>query len=256
MQYRVGVVNFLNAFPLWAALEKKAEVQLFPDIPSRLAERLHRNELDAALISSVEFLRYPQGFSYHPRLCIAALTRSESIRLFVPQNHLPFREALHHTSTIYTDMASRSSVAQLRVILQNLHLTPQLKEVAIAGESILKLGRGEALLAIGDTALQYKDNPSYDLQTAYYEIFQRGFVYALWVGRSEKMHELEPLFDAAYQEWGMELEGLLAEATRRFGFTAEFTRAYLCSVIEHRLSTERKDDLEFFGALWRQISGE
>lgn len=253
MQYRVGVVNFLNAFPLWAALEKKAETQLFLDTPSRLAARLQRGELDVALISSVEFLRQPQGFAYHPGLCIAAVKESKSIRLFTATDNLPIQDALRSINCIYTDAASRSSVAQLRVILHKLGVAPQLEEVFAISERIAKLDSGEGALAIGDTALRCLNAPSYDLQTAYYEIFQRGFVYALWVGRSGIMPDLEPIFDAAHQDWVLQREALLAAAAQRYGFALDFTRAYLSNTIQYLLTAQRASDLDFFGQMWQRL---
>jgi len=251
--FRLGVVNFLNAYPLWAALQHDSRVILVPDVPSRLALELRAGNLDAALISSVEYLRHPEGFAYHPGLCIAANAESKSIRLFVNNNDSAFREKVAQTQRIYTDVASRSSVAQLRVILHELQRFPELVEVANPAERIPVLGPGEALLSIGDTALRYMHCPSYDLQTAYHTIFKRGFVYALWVGRAAIMHELQPVLDLAYQQWLGDQDTLLSEAVQRFGFDRSFAEEYLARIIGHSLSPERRADLEFFSARLRQL---
>ena len=55
---RVGAVGFLNAKPLYHRLEEFApEIRLTLDFPSRLADRLAREELDVALIPSIEYAR-------------------------------------------------------------------------------------------------------------------------------------------------------------------------------------------------------
>jgi chorismate dehydratase len=244
--FRLGVVNFLNAYPLWAALEHEAGIQLVPDLPSRLAGELRAGNLDAALISSVEYLRHPAGFVYHPQLCIAALRESYSIRLFVPDARKDFVSCARKLHRIFTDVASRSSVAQLQVILHELGLSPQLEEVTDARERIAKLNDGEALLAIGDTALAHRALPSYDMQQEYFKLFGRGFVYALWVCHSSKAAELQPLLAQAYQRYRGDRKDYWKKAAARFGFGEEFVREYLTEVIQHELASEREADLRFF----------
>ncbi len=290
---RIGVVNYLNAYPLWAAMEPEGlpvaadfhsnksgagelpaavrtfesfsrdaatagrntivpqigletSVDLVPGVPSFLAGELHAGRLDAALISSVEYLRHPQGFVYHPSLCIAATRESKSIRLFLPDASQPFAVALKNTKTIYTDIASRSSVAQLVVMLHELEINPRLEEITSAGERIAALRAGQALLSIGDTALAHMQESSYDLQQQYFELFNHGFVYALWVMRAEKRQVLEPLLNAAHEAYKADVSTYIEHAAQRFGFSAEFTQTYLTETIEHVLSPERKADLQFF----------
>lgn len=243
---RLGVVNFLNAYPLWAGLEHLPEIQLVPDVPSRLARELRAGNLDAALVSSVEYLRHPAGFNYHPQLCIAATRESRSIRLFVRSSHEEFSAAARSLTRIYTDAASRSSVAQLQVMLRELDLSPGLEEITAVGERIAGLRDSEAVLAIGDTALRHIAEPSYDLQQEYHSLFKRGFVYALWVCRAGSAAALDSILQEAYAQWQSCTPDLLAEAVRRFGFSLAFTTEYLSQVIEYRLTPERQQDLEFF----------
>lgn len=267
---RIGVVDYLNAYPLWAAMEARSRpaaaefhsnksdanvalamdlqnhVELVRGVPSFLAKELHAGRVDAALISSVEFLRHPEGFEYHNALCIAATRESESIRLFMPNVSQPFAIALQKTSTIYTDIASRSSVAQLQLLLKELGVSPALEEITHAGGRIAELRPNEALLTIGDTALAHRHEPSYDLQSQYYDTLRHGFVYALWVMRAEKSSSLEPLLSAAYYAYEANISYYLNLATERFGFPFWFTQRYLTETIQHTLSPERQVDLKFF----------
>jgi chorismate dehydratase len=172
---RIGVVDFLNAWPLWAALEDRADITLDRDVPSALVKKLHAGEVDAALISSVEYFKLPDGYTYHPNLCIGAEQEVCSIRLFVPEKAAGFSATLSNTSVIYTDIASRSSVAQLRVMLRELKADIPLVEIDGAEEKIPQLKAGEALLSIGDTALRHRECPSFDLQAEYFALFS-GFI--------------------------------------------------------------------------------
>ncbi len=59
MTYRIAAVSFLNTWPLIDALEELApeRVRLTSAVPSALAELLHADEADAALIPVVEWFR-------------------------------------------------------------------------------------------------------------------------------------------------------------------------------------------------------
>lgn len=243
---RIGVVDFLNAYPLWAALERKAEIELIRGVPSFLAEELFAGRLDAALISSVEYLRHSDGFTYHPDLCIAAEREVWSIRLFVKQTEADFSRQVKKLRRIYTDIASRSSVAQLQLILREHKAEIALEEISNVGAQISGLADDEALLTIGDTALKNMARPSYDLQEEYYRVFGHGFVYALWVYRNSLQDELRPLLGQAYADYMGDQSAYLSAAQERFGFSAEFTSDYLTRVIQHRLTPERRADLDFF----------
>lgn len=246
--HRVGVVDFLNAWPLWAALENHAGVELIRGVPSALAAKLRAGEVDAALISSVEYFRLPDGYTYHPGLCIGAEKEVCSIRLFTPANEPSFTAALGKTQVIYTDIASRSSVAQLQVMLRELKLDIPLREIHDADGKIPHLQSGEALLSIGDTALKHRERASFDLQSEYFSLFGRGFVYALWVYPKAIQNELEGLLSEVYAAYLQNAARLRRVAVDRFGFAEAFTDDYLTRVIRHELTDERRANLDFFAA--------
>lgn len=252
---RIGVVDYLNAYPLWAGLAvEDSGVALVRGVPSFLAAELLAGRVDAALISSVEYLRHREGLSFHPGLCISATRESKSIRLFVQDAKQPFATQLKDIHKIYTDISSRSSVAQLQVILAELNVQPELEEISQAGERIAALKKGEALLSIGDTALAHMSEPSFDLQREYFQIFGHGFVYALWVYRESLGKAVVPVLSHAYEIYKADIPRYLRQATERFGFPADFTENYLTEIIHHELSADRRADLEFFAAKLKQKS--
>ncbi len=244
--FKIGVVDYLNAYPLWGALEFHSTVTLVPGTPSFLAEELAQGRVDAACISSIEYWRHRNLFTYHPHLCVAAEQETQSIRVFARRTEKSFVDTARSLRVLYTTTASRSSVAQLKTVLAEIEARPLLQEVDDADQRIDWLKEGEALLAIGDVALRHRAKPSYDLQREYFQLFRRGFVYALWVYRPERASELEPLFTEAYARYKKSTPTYLEKAAQRFGFPLDFTRIYLTETIRHEMTEERQKDMEFF----------
>lgn len=242
---RLGVVNFLNAYPLFYGLESLTEVELIRDVPSRLCELLYREELDAALISSVEFYRNQKKYRFYPKLCIAATGKTESIRLYVGKD-----TSLRQVETLYADYASRSSVVLAKYILGPLQKKsiPKVEAVYPPYQNLLpKLNKNEALVVIGDEALKLRHIPSVDLGEVYHELTGRGFVYALWVylpkTNEKKLHYV---LNFAWEKAQKERDNLLKKASENFAFSFEFIQEYLLNTITYELKENLSQDMEFF----------
>ena len=72
---RFGVHNFLNASPLLLPLKEQGVdmgFQLFMDSPAALADRLKSNDLDLAMIPSVEYFKLADTYRLVPDICIAS----------------------------------------------------------------------------------------------------------------------------------------------------------------------------------------
>lgn len=252
---RIGVVNFLNAYPLWAALPKVAAaepgiaLQLEPDMPAKLVTRLAAGELDAALISSIAYFKLPVGYGIHPYLCIGARDQVWSIRLFMKDFTGDFWADVSSLEHILLDAASRSSVAQLQHILgaRSIHLPT---EETVFPERVLPgLHSGQGILAIGDTALRNRELPSYDLQQIYWQEFGREFVYALWVFRDSMRGEIESLLTRTFEEFRTAPSAYIAAAAKNFGFSDDLARQYLGEIIRYELTPQRRNDLEYFAGM-------
>lgn len=157
---RIGAVQYLNTRPLIYGLGDSLDF----DLPSRLADRLAIDELDAALIPSIELfqrLNTPRSEAlvndndwspksegrYHviSNACIACLGPVMSVRLF-------FRTRPEKTSRIAIDEGSRTSVALCRILLaKRFGIFPELEMLPI-GESIESTS-ADAVLLIGDRAI-------------------------------------------------------------------------------------------------------
>jgi chorismate dehydratase len=171
---RLGVVSYLNAEPLVYGLDGDARFRLERDVPSRVAEKLHRGESDLGMIPSIE---YAFGdYAIVPGLAIGSRGPVRSVNLY---HRLPLAEVRR----VALDTSSRTSVALTKILLhETLGAHP---EYIAHGPSLPEmLGVAEAALVIGDPAL-YLDTevPRLDLGEEWQRRTGLPFVYAFWAGR-------------------------------------------------------------------------
>src|SRR3989442_1582715 len=116
--FRVGSVPYLNAVPLTRGLEEEVVFAT----PSKLAEMLQRDELDAALVSVTEPL-FKDRYDILDGIAIASLGEVKSVVL-------AHRKALNEVKEVFCDTASLTSVHLLRVLLAERGLKPAFKPLA------------------------------------------------------------------------------------------------------------------------------
>src|SRR5438093_13077627 len=113
--FRVGSVPYLNAVPLTRGLEE----QIILVTPSKLAEMLQRDELDAALVSVTEVL-FNNRYDILDGIAVASLGEVKSVLL-------AYRRPSEEVSEVFCDTASLTSVNLLRVLLTERGLRPVFK---------------------------------------------------------------------------------------------------------------------------------
>jgi chorismate dehydratase len=178
---RVGAVSYLNAKPLYYRLTEFAPgIALEMDLPSRLADRLERGELDVALIPSVEYLRGAgRGYQIVPGFAIAARGAVRSVKLFS-------RVPLDRVERLALDAGSRTSQVLARVWLDACHgVRPGRIELLPMGVPAQE-STADAVLLIGDRAMKVPDDGYHavvDLAEAWQGMTGLPFVFALWVVR-------------------------------------------------------------------------
>src|SRR5215510_14749290 len=96
--FRVGSVRYLNAVPLTRGLEE----QVVFTTPSKLAEMLDRDELDAALVS-VTVVLLKDRYDVLDSIAIASLGEVKSVLL-------AHRKPIQEIREVYCDAASLTSV--------------------------------------------------------------------------------------------------------------------------------------------------
>jgi chorismate dehydratase len=190
---RIGAPGHLAARPLVFGLMRNSgvEVDLVYDEPGRLAVRLERGNLDAALIPSIEFLRgVGRDYIRGPALIGGIHTRS----LILVTGGDP-----SSMGRVAVNENSRTPLAVLRIVLDKLHnSTPDF--CVFKGDPDKWCEAYDGVLLTGDRGLDYclehSDSTArlYDLGEMWAALFPDPLVLSLWVyndeGLGKRLQEL------------------------------------------------------------------
>lgn len=236
---RIGVVPYLNAKPLVEGCEVWGDLAEFSFLPpSELAVRLARGELDAALVSSVEYLR--GTYEILPEVAIVSRGAVNSVLL---TGDAPIEEA----ETVNLDPSSLTSCVMTALWYRlRLRRNPTFSRHPVDSPEAL---RCDAQLAIGDTGLGRCGARPYqlDLGAAWEEWVGHPFVYAPWIVR--KGADLGPLADflmSAPARCGKSIPALAEQASSRLGIEQDICVRYLTHSLQFTLDHEARMGLETF----------
>ena len=236
--FRVGSVPYLNAVPLTRGLED----QVIFVTPSKLAEMLQRDELDAALVSVTEVL-FNDRYDILDGIAVASLGEVKSV-------FLAHRRPIEKVTEVFCDTASLTSVNLLRVLLAERGLRPEFRPLAGYEPATLP----DYAMLIGDPALNFLLGPHehqiWDLGAAWYELTQLPFVYAVWALRRgvENGRLRRQLREA--KSFGLDtLDSVISNRTE---YDPDFRKDYLSWHIHYHLGADEKRGLAKFIDLLRK----
>jgi chorismate dehydratase len=236
--FRVGSVRYLNAVPLTRGLEDEITFTT----PSKLAEMLEKDELDAALVSVSHVLAHDR-YDILDGIAIASLGEVKSVLL-------AHRKPIEEAKEIFCDTASLSSVQLLRVLLAERGLRPQFKPLPNYDFANFP----DFALLIGDPALDFvRSNPEHemwDLGSAWSDLTKLPFVYAVWaLRRGVENSVLRRLLREA-RDFGLDtLDHIIRSRT---DYDLDFRKDYLSWHIHYYLGTDEKRGLKKFAELLRK----
>jgi chorismate dehydratase len=225
-KFRIGSVKYLNAAPLTHGLE--GEITLAT--PAKLAQMLRNDELDAALVSITEVLLNDR-YDILDGVAIASLGEVYSV-------FLAHKKPLAEVREVFCDTASLTSVNLLKVLLAERGLKPEFRPL----ESYAAATEKDFVLLIGDEAIEFQRSPHthaiFDLGTAWTELTNLPFVYAVWALRrgienAELRRELRQT-----KRFGLERIDHLVEI--REEFDEDFRRDYFEWHIQYHLGEDEK----------------
>jgi len=236
--FRVGSVPYLNAVPVTRGLED--EIQFVT--PSKLAEMLRRDELDAALVSVTEVL-FNDRYDVLDGVSIASLGEVKSV--FVAH-----RYPLAEVHEIFCDPASLTSVNLLKVLLAERGIRAEL----IPLPDYEFAPSCDAVLLIGDRAIDFlraeHSHQIWDLGSAWFDLTKLPFVYAVWaLRRGVENKELRRRLREA-KEFGVDtLDHIIRTRTE---YDLDFRQDYLGWHIHYHLGSDEKRGLAKFAELLRK----
>jgi len=210
--------------------------------PSRLAELLREEKLDAALVSVTAAL-FEDRYDILDNIAVAALGEVRSV-------FLAHKKPLEETHHIFCDTASLTSVNLLKVLLAERGLTPDFSPLPNYDDA----PHHDAVLLIGDPAIRFALAPHehqlWDLGTAWAEMTKLPFVFAVWALR--RGVDTTNIRRALREAKAFGLETLDYSIQHRSEFTMEFRRDYLGWHIHYHLGADEKRGLAKFVELLRK----
>jgi len=250
---RIAASSYLNTAPLiWSFIKgsQRDAVQLFTDTaPARCAEMLTNNEVDAALVPVIEYQRIP-NIEMIPGVCVGSRSAVRSVVLVTRRNNLKKVER------VALDDSSRTSVALVKIIFREfLKFEPEWESAAPDLKSMLT--KADAALIIGDPAMKIPRDQFrvFDLATLWHEYTGLGFVFAMWMARTESVEPARSIdFGAARDEGLAHVDDIAASYETRLGLTREEIREYLTQNIAFTMDEEMKKGMNLFFELARQHS--
>lgn len=220
---RIGAVSYLNTKPLIEGLaDRRSDIDLIVDLPSRLADRLARGELDVALIPSIEFFQTP-GYQIISDACIGCRGPVMSVKVL-------FRRPPAEVKTLALDEGSRTSAALSRILLaERFDVRPQLEPLPIGSGAADTTA--DAVLLIGDRAMHPVGETfveEWDLGDVWCRWSELSFVFAMWVARpGVDLTGVDTLLSEARDRGVAKLEEIAHREYERKGITYETCLTYL-----------------------------
>jgi chorismate dehydratase len=251
---RLGRIPWINCFPVTGAIDRgivRVGADLVTGTAAELNDLLAAGELDASVVSAVEYARNAAAYHLLPGLAISANGPVHSVALF---SRRPVEEL--DGMTVLRTASSRTSVLLLELLCRHRwHVTPRFV-TARAESADLEALAGlphEAVLVIGDAALQLTARAAYpwvvDLGAEWKAWTGLPFVFAVWAARREvPAAAVRALHQRLLESraWGLgHLDLLAADAARATGVAVATCRAYL-GTLEYALGGPELEGLTTF----------
>lgn len=251
---RLGRIGYLNVLPLHYPLEQgilAGDFELVSGPPAMLNTLMDQGRLDISGCSCIEYARHPEKYLIVPDLSIGSRGPVQSVLLLSrsrPQDldgKTILVSAQTHTSAALVDL-----LLQQHIGVSPFYQTGDATAILNAGE------RPEAILCIGDEALNLRRHPDYpqrmDLGEAWREWTGQPFIFGLWIARREaacaRREEVKAgarlLIEA--KKWGQaNLDLISAEAAKNSILSEAEMRSYFSGLV-YDLGAEELAGLELF----------
>jgi chorismate dehydratase len=186
---RIGKIRYLNCLPFYFGLAEmlrdkglEAETSFFESHPVEINLAMQKGEIDAAPVSSLEYLQHQDDYFLLPELAIGT-------RLFARSVLLLSKKKIEHLSgaVIALSRESLSSSGLVRILLAKKYNHRNTFELTDQDPEAM-LRKYPAALVIGDQALFCQPKEliyKYDLGEMWQSWTGKPFVFALWAARRD-----------------------------------------------------------------------
>jgi len=239
---KVGAVSYLNTKPLIYEFDRVAEhAELLLDVPSRLADRLARGDLDVALIPVIECLAQP-GYRVVSDACIACRGPVLSVKLL---SRVPASEI----RTLALDEGSRTSAALIQILLwRRFGLQPAHRSLPLDGRP--EDTDTDAVLLIGDRAIHAARGVftfAWDLGEEWCRETGLPFVFAVWAARPDvNVGDMDRILRRARDAGVGHLKEIAAQEASEVGLEESACLAYLRDNLHFKLGPRERQGLILF----------
>jgi chorismate dehydratase len=240
MGNRYGIPHYLHTKPLTYGLEHGPHgVDLLADLSSQNALRLKSGELDAALLSPIDYARNSNEYFITSKICVCGSGNRTTL--------LHFREGLRKINTIATDIGLTSEVVLAKIILtekydtnpQFIPMTPEINTMLAKADAALLVG-GPTLFSSLDTRC------TIDLADEWYDLTDLPYVYSLWLCRQDSISPNTLfLLKQSCQEGVRHINDIAVAASNDEQISPEECKTYLSS-FSFNLDEEATESLSEF----------
>jgi chorismate dehydratase len=242
---RIAASSYLNTAPLiWSFLygSRQNTVELFTHkAPSRCAEMLRKGEVDAALVPVIEYQRIPD-IAIVPDVCVGSRAAVRTVVIASKQNNLK------KIKRVALDDSSRTSVALVKIIFREfLGFEPEWQVAPPDLRTMLE--HNDAALIIGDPAMKIPREKFrvFDLATLWHDFTGLGFVFAMWMARTNSAEKVRTIdFKAARDEGLAHLDEIAAGYPDQAVLSPNEVRDYLTGNIVFQMDEKMMEGLQLY----------
>lgn len=243
---RVGAVSYLNSKPLIEGLSERVPLSL--DYPSCLAADLAAEQLDVALVPSIEYFRHPE-YRIVSDACVATHGDVMSVKLYCRVHPGEIRR-------LALDEGSRTSSTLVQIMLAEKYgVRPQIEPLPMAHDTTQS--DADAILLIGDRAMKSPAEhfiETWDLGREWKQWTGLPFVFAMWVARGDAdTTHLAAELCAARDRGVASLERIAHREAQALGISEERAFEYLRYNLHFHLGSAEYSGLRLFSQFALQL---
>jgi len=245
---KISAVKYLNTLPFIYGLQQngfKQQIDLSLDAPAETYEKLKNNQVHVGLVPVAYFLENPKAKVVSP-FCIGSNKTVNSVLLCS-------NVELNKIKIIFLDHESRTSSILIQILCTKFwNINPDF--IQATGESNSIIQDSEAVLIIGDRALQQRNKYKYtfDLAQIWNEYTGLPFVFACWVSNESLDEQFASKLNEALSFGVNHIEKSLSIAQINSIGQSEIL-TYLNENISYHLDDKKQEALTQFLKLAKEI---